>query len=134
MGRSELPASLNSNAFMNKDKMIEWIVTHNTGISSKTMWTALMGVNPSNSDRYVSYCIPCDGADFSRCLDLVRFCEVDQQKDFPKILSVFPWYEPVLKRWNELVNCYERNNWESFYDLMGCAYIEYCGMVGVKII
>ena len=29
---------------MNKQRMIEWIATCDTGISSMTMWSALMGV------------------------------------------------------------------------------------------
>lgn len=29
---------------MNKQRMIEWVATCDTGISSMTMWSALMGV------------------------------------------------------------------------------------------
>lgn len=29
---------------MNKQRMIEWIATCDTGVSSMTMWSALMGV------------------------------------------------------------------------------------------
>lgn len=35
---------------MNKDKMIEWIGCHRVGISSRTMWCAIMGVKCSEAD------------------------------------------------------------------------------------
>lgn len=111
--------------------MIEWIATHHTGTSSKTMWTALMDVKPTISNFYD---IPYDADDFSRCHDLVKFCAVDPQTDFPKILSVFPWYEPVLKRWGELAKCYEGKDWEAFYVLMESAMNEYRQMRNIKVL
>ena len=45
---------------MNKQKMIEWIATCDTGISSKTMWSALMGVK-----RKKDLDIPKDNSDFA---------------------------------------------------------------------
>ena len=47
---------------MNTQKMIEWIGTHNVGISSRTMWCGLMGVNPGSDGRFD---VPHDADDFS---------------------------------------------------------------------
>lgn len=106
---------------MNKDKMIEWIATHPVGVSSKTMWTALMGVNPMVSDRFIRYDTPYDSADFSRCYDLVSFCDVSPAYDFPKITAIFPWYAPILDRWETLSLLYERKQWDKFREILNKA-------------
>lgn len=54
--------------------MMEWIGSHNVGISSKTMWCALMSVPCDRDDR------PYDADDFSRCYDLYKFAELTQKK------------------------------------------------------
>lgn len=99
---------------MNKDKMIEWIATHRVGISSKTMWTALMGIDTKASCKYVKHDIPYDAADFELCYDLVSFCEITPAYDFPKITAVFPWYAPILDRWETLTLLFERKQWDKF--------------------
>lgn len=109
---------------MNKDKMIEWIATHKVGISSKTMWTALMGVKPTSESSFVNYDIPYDTDDFSRCYDLVRFCDVTPAYDFPRITAIFPWYAPILDRWETLALLYERKQWDKFREIMDKAIDE----------
>ena len=101
---------------MNKERMAEWTVTHHVGISSRTMWTALMGIKPTK--EMFRYDIPYDSDDFSRCYDLVKFCEVSQSEDFPKILQVFPWYEPIIRNWDKLSEMYENNNFRGVNDLL----------------
>ena len=117
---------------MNNDKMIEWIVTHNTGISSRTMWTALMGVQPKSASPLVSFDIPYDSADFSRCYDLVSFCGINPAYDFPKITAVFPWYAPILDRWETLSLLYERKQWGKFTEIMYEAISESRNLRGIK--
>ena len=101
---------------MNKDKMVEWIATHHVGRSSKTMWTALMGIKPTKDIWH--YDIPYDADDFSRCYDLVKFCEVSLTEDFPKIIQVFPWYAPIIRKWIELSDMFESHDYEGVYDLL----------------
>lgn len=101
---------------MNKERMAEWIVTHHVGISSRTMWTALMCVKPTK-EMFI-YDIPYDADDFSRCYDLVKFCEVSHSEDFPKILQVFPWYAPIIRNWGKLSEMYENNNFRGVNDLL----------------
>lgn len=88
---------------MNKDKMVEWIATHHTGLSSIAMWSALMGRQPAK----IWFGIPHDADDFSRCYDLVKFCEISTDDDFPKIIQVLPWYAPILDKWEELSEMFE---------------------------
>lgn len=86
---------------MNKDKMIEWIGTHHVGISSKTMWVALM-CNQDVIDRNSSnYNVPGDADDFSRCYDLYKFAELNLN-DLRKIERVFPYWKPIIDEWYKL--------------------------------
>lgn len=109
---------------MNKEKMIEWIATHRVGTSSKTMWAALMGVKPENSYDIIFYDVPYDADDFSRCCDLVNFCEITPAYDFPKITAIFPWYDPILARWETLALLYERKQWDKFREIIDKAVDE----------
>ena len=88
------------------------------------MWTALMGVVPTTTDRFVSYDIPFDADDFSRCYDLVSFCGITPAYDFPKITAIFPWYAPILDRWETLSLLYERKQWDKFREIIDKAISE----------
>lgn len=103
---------------MNRDKMIEWIATHHVGTSSRTMWTGLMGVNAQPTQPFLYFDIPYDSDDFSRCYDLVKFCEVEPTEDFPKILQRFPWYAPIVRCWNRLTELYEAGNHRGVFNLL----------------
>lgn len=97
---------------MDSQKMIQWIATHNVGVSSKTMWSALMQVEID--PKSVDYDIPHDVADFSRCYDLYRFAKLDLN-DLRKIEKVFPYWKPIIDVWSNLATayiglCYKRVN------------------------
>ena len=92
---------------MNKAKMIEWIASHNVCISSKTMWCSLMGVKCNRDD------VPYDADDFSRCHDLYKFAELTQE-DLQKIADTYPYWQPVIDRWNDLCAYYERKDYSAF--------------------
>lgn len=99
---------------MNKDKMVEWIATHHTGLSSIAMWSALMGRKRAR----IWFGIPHDAGDFSRCYDLVKFCEISTDEDFPKIIQVLPWYAPILQKWSDIAKMYEKGDYESVNDIL----------------
>jgi hypothetical protein len=86
---------------MNKDKMIEWIGTHHVGISSKTMWVALMCNQDVIDGNSLNYNVPCDADDFSRCYDLYKFAELNLN-DLRKIEYVFPYWKPIIDEWYNL--------------------------------
>ena len=97
---------------MNKEKMIEWIGTHNVGVSSKTMWVALMC--PQCVDRESrDYDVPYDADDFSRCYDLCKFAQLDLN-DLRKIAHAFPYWKPIIDKWHDLVSAYlgKQGVWE----------------------
>ena len=89
---------------MNKDKMIEWIGSHNVGISSKTMWCAIMGVKCREADT------PGDADDFSRCYDLYKFSELTPA-DLQKVANIYPYWRPIIDQWDELCEMYVAKNY-----------------------
>ena len=90
---------------MNKTKMLEWIGTRHVGVSSRTMWVALMGVARGVNDFNGDFDVPYDWDDFSRCYDLVTYGEVTKE-ELQKVVEVFPFYKPIIDRWDELVEAY----------------------------
>ncbi len=103
---------------MNIQKLQEWIVNHHTGISSRTMWAGLMDISPKPQSLMVSYDVPYDADDFSRCYDLVKFCEVDPYTDFHRILTRFPFYAPIVRNWDKLVTLYEAKDYRGVFNLL----------------
>lgn len=100
---------------MNQAKMIEWISSHNVGISSKTMWCALMGVKGNRDD------VPYDADDFSRCHDLYKFAELTQE-DLQKIADTYPYWQPIINKWDALCLMYENKHWQSIYEALNSMY------------
>ena len=90
---------------MNKPKMLEWIGTRDVGVSSRTMWVALMGVARGVNDYNGGFDAPHDSDDFSRCYDLVKYGEVTKE-ELQKVVEAFPYYKPIIDRWDALVEAY----------------------------
>ena len=86
--------------------MLQWIGTHHVGISSRTMWCALMGIANSETPSYCGFDVPHDWDDFSRCYDLVTFCEVEKE-ELQKVVEAFPYYKPIIDEWDNLVTAYQ---------------------------
>lgn len=100
-------------------KAVIWLVGGDTGISSKTMCAALFGATPKDSD------MPHDAGDFGRCLRFIRFMP-DGTKDivFKKLSDKPEWVE-IGKRWDELVDLYDQENWRGIYDILSAIRKEY---------
>lgn len=81
--------------------MIEWIATCNTGVSSKTMWCALMGVK-----RKINLSTPRDNGDFRRCYDMVEYGHVTLD-DLQIVKKQYPWFIPFVDNWEELSILFE---------------------------
>lgn len=93
---------------MNTDKMLEWIIGDNTGASSKTMWTAVMGIDASNPPAFW-FDIPHDADDFSRCLKLYNECELTKD-DLAKVSAMFPEWKGIIDKWDILTEMYNSNH------------------------
>ena len=81
--------------------MIEWIATCNTGVSSKTMWCALMGVK-----RKINLSAPRDNGDFRRCYDMVEYGHVTLD-ELQIVKKQYPWFAPFVDNWEELSILFE---------------------------
>lgn len=114
---------------MNKTKMLQWIGTHHVGISSRTMWCALMGVANSETPTYFGFDTPYDWDDFSRCYDLVKYGEVTKE-ELQKVVEAFPFYKPIIDRWDELVEAYLSPGGKGVYRILDSVYSEVMGLKG----
>ena len=86
---------------MDKQRMIEWIATCNTGVSSKTMWCALMGVK-----RKINLNTPRDNGDFRRCYDMVEYGHITLD-ELQIVKKQYPWFAPFVDNWEELSILFE---------------------------
>lgn len=102
---------------MNKTKMLEWIGTRHVGVSSRTMWCALMGVARDGDSCYAGFDTPHDSDDFSRCYDLVNYGEVTKE-ELQKVVEAFPFYKPIIDRWDELVEAYLSPGCKGVYQIL----------------
>ena len=80
---------------MDKQRMIEWIATCNTGVSSKTMWCALMGVK-----RKINLSAPRDNGDFRRCYDMVEYGHITLD-ELQIVKKQYPWFAHFVDNWEE---------------------------------
>ena len=86
---------------MDKQRMIEWIATCNTGVSSKTMWCALMGVK-----RKINLSAPRDNGDFRRCYDMVEYGHITLD-ELQIVKKQYPWFAHFVDNWEELSILFE---------------------------
>ena len=89
-------------------EQLEWIISGETGISSKTMWSAINGVTTKeqNHRKGLKHDVPYDPADFRRCYLYVNQTNVTKEQ-LQKVKEVFKWYAPFIDNWDELVSIYE---------------------------
>lgn len=87
--------------------LLEWIAKGRVGISSKTMWGAIMGVEVDRHDK------PYDPDDFSRCWKLVTRCNVTKEQ-LQIIVDKYPYWKPYIDNWQKLTEMYERNRAEKW--------------------
>lgn len=96
--------------------MIRWIGTHPVGMSSRTMWCALMGVSIKNHES-ADFNVPHDASDFSRCYDLVTFCEITKD-ELQKVVEAFPYYKPIIEEWDNLVSAYTKGDYKRLHEIL----------------
>jgi hypothetical protein len=85
--------------------LTEWIVQGEVGVSSKTMWAALMGVFPKAAGKGFTWDVPHDPDDFRRCMQFVEACQITMEQ-LQKIKEIVPWFAPIIDNWGQLVTMY----------------------------
>lgn len=81
---------------MKKD-LLEWVIGNDTGLSSKTIWAAIMGVEIPTAS------IPYDHYDFERCWSLLNLCDEEtKERALHKVAEQYVVWKPFVKHWSEL--------------------------------
>lgn len=114
---------------MDKKKMIEWIGTQNVGVSSKTMWVALMCPQCVNGNDCWNYDVPHTADDFSRCYHLSKFARLSLG-DLRKVAKVFPYWKPIIDEWDNLVSAYADMCFDSVFSILQEKYDEIMNLKG----
>lgn len=86
----------------------QWITRGEVGISSKTIWAVLMGIEtePQPVDHYCGrYGVPHDPADFDRCYKLLALSG-EWRNRIDDVAKVFPAWKPFVDAWAELESLY----------------------------
>lgn len=99
----------------------EWIIKGRTGISSKTIWAALMGAvkepHACGSFKDGDFDIPYDPSDFLRCHRLLQAVPGWRER-LPEVSAVFPKWGPFVEAWPDLERLYEKEQHQKMAPLL----------------
>lgn len=83
-----------------KESWMNWLASHDTGVSSKTMFSAITGVPTDACD------IPYDIADVGRCVRMLRALP-DLRPQIEKVMIKHKEWMPFIDCWKELERRYD---------------------------
>ena len=91
----------------------QWILGIDTGISSKTLWMAMKGIEPTPN---MMIDIPHDADDFGRCFRLMMISNYEQrQKALENVGKICPAFIPIAREWTKLEELYVKSSQEGNY-------------------
>ena len=85
------------------DRLFHWLMGNDTGISSRTIASAITGMQLSEN-----YDIPYDPSDFGRCYRLLKKIPEWQELMMHKVVIAFPYWKPFIDHWKEMEQLYEK--------------------------
>lgn len=92
-----------------------WIAGRDIGISSKTIWAVMMGVEsgsgPLGSD------VPHDSDDFGRCYRLLQLIP-EWRARLSEVAARHPQWRGVVANWDTLTQLYEEDRHEEIYRIL----------------
>jgi len=104
----------------NITKYSKWVVSEDTGISSRTIWAVMMNAVVGDTDYNFRYGTPRDPDDFGRCYRLLeRFPEWKTR--LGEVANIFPRWTGLVREWDTLTKLYEEsghNYSDKLYNLM----------------
>lgn len=74
---------------------------------------------------------PYDADDFSRCYDLYKFAELTKE-DLQAVVVAYPYYAPIVERWDELCGLYESKDYSGIYETLNSLRDEIMKLKGYK--
>ena len=87
---------------MNKET---WLIEGDVGLSSQTMWMALMGLAKTPQQLTGRTSVPHDPDDFSRCYKLIASFPEWRGK-LQTVADVFPAWQPYIREWDKMRELY----------------------------
>lgn len=85
---------------MMNQRAIAWIAGRDTGVSSKTIWSVMMGVTPEYAGE------PSDPDDFGRCYRLLVLVP-EWRERMPEVAAKYPVWTGLVREWDALTLLYE---------------------------
>lgn len=95
-----------------------WIATQRVGISSRTIWAVMMGVKAEYATDKLTgrhFDTPRDASDFGLCHDLLTLIP-EWRSRLDEVGEVFPKWQPLIVRWDELTALFEAKNYRAISD------------------
>src|SRR5687767_2874441 len=87
----------------------EWILSHDTGTSSKTIWAVMTGTECRDPGH------PHDADDFGRCYRLLQHFPGWRAR-LSEVAARHPMWAPLVAAWDELTALYEAKDYRGLYD------------------
>jgi len=84
---------------------IEWLLSGDTGISSKTILAVMTGSKKTDS---FGIDVPRDSSDFGRCYRLLQLFP-EWRVRLPEVAEAYPIWSPMVAAWDELSAMYEES-------------------------
>lgn len=85
---------------------LAWLLSGDTGISSTTIWSVMMGEKPSGGGGF-GPSVPWDPSDFGRCYRLLKRFPA-WRKRLGEVADALPDWAPLVREWDELERLYEQ--------------------------
>lgn len=108
-------------------RAIEWLVTGETGTSSKTILAVMTGI--VEGKRSLDYCVPLDASDFGRCKKLLNAIP-EWREQLPKVAEAFPQWRLLIELWDSLDHLYDSGNWTPLNRILRVLREEYTAKAG----
>lgn len=83
----------------------QWILSRDTGTSSKTIWAVMMDAVPEGRKDSWDYDIPHDPDDFGRCHRLLLLIP-EWKGRLSEVASEFPKWKHLVREWDNLIDYY----------------------------
>lgn len=110
---------------------LKWIAGNDTGISSRTIWSVMMGVVEDDRKDSWDYDPPSDSDDFGRCYRLLVLVP-EWRERLPEVGEIFPKWRPLIRNWDNLTGMYERGEHREISHLIKSLYPECMELAGFE--
>lgn len=94
-----------------KMTLIQWIISGDTGISSKLIWAVMMGVKPQDTSA------PYDSGYFGHCYRLLKHVS-EWLPRLPEVADKYPSWKPIIREWDALTFLHETAQYDELTKML----------------